>query len=67
MGRIAVNQRHGLIKRRKKRQQKLAGLRLQLGKATGTAERKSLWEKVEKIAPWLTQPEFLVKLKPVKK
>lgn len=51
------------IHKRKVRRQKLHKLRQKYQEAANEAEKKRITEKVAKIAPWLTEEEFLTPTK----
>lgn len=67
MGREHKKRRAMKIKQAQLRQSKLANLRKKYLKAEMESDRDLIWEKVVKIAPWLTKKEFSVSIKKVKK
>ncbi|MFN7088671.1 MAG: DUF6800 family protein [Candidatus Paceibacteria bacterium] len=49
------------LRRRRKRKEKLRKLRKKYLEAKTQAEKNLIWEKVGRIAPWLSIDEFLLK------
>ena len=59
MGRQHSKRRSMVIRIKRKRRIKLGLLRGKYQKADFDSDREKIWEKVLKIAPWLTKEEFL--------
>jgi hypothetical protein len=63
MGRVSATKRKMAIRQVQKRQKKLAKLRQNFLAAKNSLEKEKILEKVQKIAPWLTQRKFLASSK----
>lgn len=63
MGKEDPKRRSLKIKQAQKRGKKLAKLRQLYLEAKTNQEKEQIWEKVFKIAPWLSEEEFLRPLK----
>jgi len=64
MSKISLKRRKFQIRLKQKRKMKLAKLRQDYLQAKTGNEKEKIWEKASKIAPWLSQEEFLA---PVRK
>ena len=51
------------IRQKQQRKAKLKKLRQRYAAAKDTIEKEQIWQKVVKIAPWLTKEQFLAPLK----
>ena len=60
MSRISPTKRKMQIKGRQKRHQKLGKLRAKYRSAKGILEKEKILEKVSRLAPWLSEKEFLL-------
>lgn len=60
MSRISAKRRKHQIKVRQKRREKLAKLRQQYLVAKTREEKEKIWAKVQSLAPWLSEKEFLL-------
>ena len=59
MGRIRTKRRKQQIKIKRKRSQKLTGLRQAYSKAKTKEAKDKILAKARRLAPWLSQEEFL--------
>ncbi len=62
---MARQTREAEIRRRRKRKEKLEKLRKKYQEAKAEEEKRKILEKVSKIAPWLSQEEFLATIRKV--
>jgi hypothetical protein len=65
MSRVDAKRRKHLIKVKQKRKRKLARLREEYLAAKTEGEKKKVFEKATKLAPWLSEKEFLTPIKEV--
>lgn len=63
MSKIDLKKRRIRIRIKKKRKRKLAELRQEFLTAKTKEKKKKILEKISKIAPWLSQEEFLASIK----
>lgn len=63
MSRVSPTKRRIKIKQARHRREKISRLRQRYLAAKSSLEKEKIWEKVKKVAPWLSEKEFASPLK----